>query len=273
MKRILLVLLMSLPMMPLTAQDQMETAVKNLYASHQQMRLQDFYKSFFQDRFGPEHLITDSASVRHYLDLELQTADTGGLLFEPVGMRHRYVRIYLRAVQDSLLTADELFDAFIGSPQRAAKIQSRYSWPEEWQQLVATVEKLQLPLAELEADKQRIAQMLEKEGNVAVTHSAAYREAYHPHYRIVCKELFEQKFLPRFQQDKVLIVMVDAEVGKEPLKKVLERMQAEVIYDYKNISGMAVRLPDHLSTAYAIGELGKVEGVLAVERDKAVQLD
>jgi len=268
----MLILLICLPLTALRAQDQMETTVRQLYASHPQMRLQDFYKSFFQDRFGPEHLITDSASVRHYLLRELETADTGGLLYEPVGMRHNYVRIYLRAVQDSLLSAEELFAAFIGSPSRAANSQYRYSWPEEWQQLVATVERLQLPLADLAADKQRIAQMLKEEGSVAVTHSAAYREAYHPHYRIVCKEIFEQEILPRMQRDKVLIVMVDSAVGKEPLKRKLATLQAEMLYDYTTLSGMAVHIPYHLSTAYAIKQLERVEGVTSVRRDTMLQL-
>ena len=37
--------------------------------------LQDLYKSFFQDRFGPGHIIADEASAMRYLQYELATMD------------------------------------------------------------------------------------------------------------------------------------------------------------------------------------------------------
>ncbi len=273
MKKVLIVLMMIVLLMPLAAQEmvqgtmgdddkvQMEAAVRVIYAGHTAMRLQDFYKSFYQDRFGPEHLISDSASVRRYLLQELQTADTGGLLFEPVGMHHNYIRVYLRAVQDSLIDAYELVEAFIGSASQARKRHYACSWQEEWRQLVATIDRLQLPLSDLDADKLRIAQMLQDEGDVAVTHSTSYREAYHPHYRIVCEERFMRDFLPRFQKDKVVVIAIDVDVDKELLQRIIARLNVSVLNDVKDDNTMVLRVPDSLSVRYVLEQLRQVAGV------------
>jgi hypothetical protein len=47
--------------------------------------------------------------------------------------------------------------------------------------------------------KQFIDSVLSKD-KYAISHSPEYREAYHPHYRIVEREIFEQEILPQIQK-------------------------------------------------------------------------
>ena len=71
----------------------------------------------------------------------------------------------------------------------------------------------------------------------------------------------------------VLIVSYDVEIGKEPLKKALKKYGAEIIYDYRMINALAVRVPDPDEIDVAIARLEKVKGVLQVSRDRMYRLD
>lgn len=69
-----------------------------------------------------------------------------------------------------------------------------------------------------------------------------------------------------------LIIMYDTEVGKEPLLVAIKEYQAEIIYDYSIIPGMAIRIPDDANIHVAIAFFKKVEGVFSVERDQIIRL-
>lgn len=71
----------------------------------------------------------------------------------------------------------------------------------------------------------------------------------------------------------VLIVSYDEEIGKEPLKKALKKYGAEVVYDYRLVNALAVRIPDPDEINEAIARLEKVKGVLQVSRDRMYRLD
>ncbi|MBO6081609.1 MAG: hypothetical protein J6P46_01135, partial [Bacteroidales bacterium] len=74
-------------------------AVQRQMTDFPESRLQDLYKSFFQDRFGPGHIISDRASALNYIRSEMQQADTlVGPLTEPCGWEENYVRVSLAAV-------------------------------------------------------------------------------------------------------------------------------------------------------------------------------
>ena len=72
---------------------------------------------------------------------------------------------------------------------------------------------------------------------------------------------------------RVLIVMYDEEVGKEPLKYAINEYGAEVIYEYNIIKGFAIRIPDDNDLEEAIKYFKEVEGVLSVEKDRLLHLD
>ena len=68
-------IIMALSPLQMVAQDDFETEVK--WAVRWQMqyysksRLIDLYKNFFQDKFGPGHMVADTASAGAYLRREL----------------------------------------------------------------------------------------------------------------------------------------------------------------------------------------------------------
>lgn len=70
----------------------------------------------------------------------------------------------------------------------------------------------------------------------------------------------------------VFLVMYDAEVGKEPLQKAIKEYGCKVIYDYKNINGMALRKPDGKTLEETMQYFKKVKGVLTVEYDHVYHL-
>ena len=69
-----------------------------------------------------------------------------------------------------------------------------------------------------------------------------------------------------------LIISYDAQVGKQPLLDAIEASGAQVIYDYKMISGMAIKKPDNMTLDEAIAYFKKVKGVTHVERDRIIRL-
>ncbi len=72
---------------------------------------------------------------------------------------------------------------------------------------------------------------------------------------------------------EVFLVSYDAETGKGPLVKAIEEYGIEVIYDYKVISGMALKKPAGKSLEETMEYIRKVEGVVAVEYDHIIKID
>ncbi|MCR4858824.1 MAG: hypothetical protein K5890_11620 [Bacteroidales bacterium] len=201
----LFLLLFSLDVLSVAGQD-LEKTVRKMQRDYPEMRLQDVYKSFYQDRFGPRHLVSDSATVCYYLQQELQQSDNPKVLYEPTGNKGRFYRVHLVCVQRGYITAEELYNAFVQSANRAEprrvcsdsynrRNADTLSWSEEWHRIVAAIEKANLKLENYEADKQMIEEMLATKGDVAIHHSSAFREAYHPHYRIVKSDIFKRELL------------------------------------------------------------------------------
>ncbi len=71
----------------------------------------------------------------------------------------------------------------------------------------------------------------------------------------------------------VLVVTYDIEIGKEPLKKAIRKYGASIIYDYRIVNAIAVRIPEPEKIGEAILHFEKVKGVLEVSRDRVNYLD
>ena len=169
------------------------TAIERQMAAYPESTLQDIYKSFYQDRFGPGHMITDTASARSYLMRELsEMTNTSAVYYEPTGSEGRYVRVYLSTVADGQITADQMLDTFVRSAN-ADKGETN-DWEAEWNCIVGVITKHGIVLNDFDKD---VAMLSEASRNrQAVHHSRAYNEAYHPHYRIVERSIFENELLP-----------------------------------------------------------------------------
>lgn len=171
--------------------------VDGLLRQYPESRLLDIYKSCFQDYMGAEHLVLDRESVKSYLDDELSTTTLDELMpwyYEPCGIDGNYVRVSIRGIMEGFIAKDLLLDAFI----RSANAESRPSveaWSQRWNDICGVIDEMRLNLPYYQEDKQFIDSVLSV-GKYAISHSPQYREAYHPHYRIVERGIFEQEIKP-----------------------------------------------------------------------------
>ena len=165
-----------------------ERAVRQLCAGmHRQYpaaTLQDLYKSCYQDFFGAEHLMTDTAAARHYLNEELAGFRTDGRTGipeqEPSGFRHRFVRISLACVTEGKMTEEELLQRFVEAASHDNALTA--DWAEVWKR----IERIAIQTVPAWKDSTLQAGLMQAAmQHSAVRHSDAYREAYRPHYRIV----------------------------------------------------------------------------------------
>ena len=165
-------------------------SIERQMAAYPKSTLQDIYKSFYQDRFGPGHMISDTASVKQYLLKEIAENDcTSTVYYEPTGSDGRFVRVYLAAVTDSLITVRQLLEAFVASVNQVKETSS--DWASEWEEIVKLIRKNTLQVHDFEACLPVLSEAAKE--CQAVHHSDAYNEAYHPHYRIVERSIFEKE--------------------------------------------------------------------------------
>lgn len=150
----------------------------------------DLYKNYFQDAFGPGHLIPDSASTGEYLNLELsQPHWTDTLLWQPLGVNHDFYRINLLLLKNKAIPHDVFLAGMVKSAQLAGKPDIE-NWINEWNVVLQKIKQLKLNLPTIKSDEEMIAHTLSK-GIVMMHHSKRYEETYHPHYRIIHRSIFK----------------------------------------------------------------------------------
>ena len=174
-------------------------AIQRELRDYPQSRVQDIYKSFCQDNLGPGHLIPSPESARRYLEAELASfrEDLDSLRYEagdqpvhPVGDQGNYVRVDLSVVLDGRVSEDVLLDAFVQSANRG-KMATPSEWTRKWA-AVAKVLRKKFPDIPGAANDLSQLDSLVAAGSFIVHHSPIYDETYHPHYRIVAKNIYEQ---------------------------------------------------------------------------------
>ncbi len=171
----------------------LHSAIERQLVTYPESTLQDIYKSFYQEHFGPGHIISDTASARRYLMRELsEMGKTQSPYFEPTGSQGDYIRVYLSAVANSLITAEQLLDAFVRSAN--SRQEPTVSWMEKWETIVSIIQANKIELEGFETDLPLLTEAARN--NQAVHHSRRYNEAYHPHYRIVERGIFERELYP-----------------------------------------------------------------------------
>ena len=179
---------------------QIAEAMAGIVQRYPAATLQDIYKSCFQDHFGVAHLLADRASVKGYIERELATAAAFDVsYYELCGWQGRFVRVNLAVVRDGRLTADELTDAFMASAAFSSN-EVTEAWIAEWNEILQAICKAELDdqLANFQTDSMRLAELLAG-GNYVMHHSASFRDAYHPHYRIIHRSIFEEQILPKLK--------------------------------------------------------------------------
>ena len=195
MKKLIILSIIMIVSVSVSAQD-IAGFVSRQMETYPQSRLLDIYKSCFQDYMGAEHLVTDRQQVKAYLDEELNTTTLEDLLpwlYEPWGAEGNYVRVSIRTVKEGIISADLLLDAFIRSANTGNR-PSVESWRDRWHEILEVIDTMNLNFPNYTADKLLIDSILSV-GKYAISHSPEYREAYHPHYRIVERNIFEREIL------------------------------------------------------------------------------
>ncbi len=154
-------------------------------------QLVDLYKNYFQDAYGPGHLIPDTTQAGKYLDWELkQPGWTDTLTYQALGINHDYYRINLQLVRNGTIPRDTLLLAMVESAT-LARNPDLESWKQEWNEVLAIIKKTKPNLPGMKSGEKRIEQVFAN-GDVVMHHSKSYEENYDPHYRIVHRSVFER---------------------------------------------------------------------------------
>ena len=142
-----------------------EAFVRGYFEKYPEATLQDIYKGSFQDIFGPAHILTDRQAVIRYIESELKASTSFEEDdYQPCGWQGNFYQVNLKVIADGRVPMDVCGEAFMASANGI--------------------------------DTTLLAHLL-KEGKYVVHHSRKFNEHYHPHYRIIRRDLFEEKILPR----------------------------------------------------------------------------
>ena len=173
-------------------------AIASQLEQYPESRVQDIYKSFCQDNLGPGHLIPNSEVARSYLmselesyqaDLDSARYDKPTLRYVPVGDKGNFVRVDLSVVLDGLVDAETLLDAFVRSANEG-KVVTEEEWKAKWASVAAVLRKDFPAIPDAGRDLAAIDSLMAA-GHFILHHSPEFEEAYHPHYRIVARDIFE----------------------------------------------------------------------------------
>lgn len=176
-----------------------ETYIKDFLQKYPKATLLDIYKGNFQDKFGPAHLLTDRKAVENYIRYELDNAQTlEGDDYEPCGWKGDFYRVNLSVIREGKVSMDDFIDAFMGSANGIDTTLTQ-AWLDEWAHLQKAVKQVSPQLEGFEKDSLFLARLL-SEGKYVVHHSRVFNETYEPHYRIIRKDLFESKILPKLKE-------------------------------------------------------------------------
>lgn len=163
--------------------------------------LRDLYKNYFQDRFGPGHIIADEQAADRYLRYELENASSfDGDDYEPTGYEERFQRVNLGVIADGRVPYDKYLSAFIRSVNGIKPI-TIDEWHKEWAVIDEVIASMQLDLPGYEADRAEIWALIEG-GEYVMHHSELFEQHYEPHYRIIESEIFRQEILPLIERKK-----------------------------------------------------------------------
>jgi hypothetical protein len=157
--------------------------------------LKDLYKNFFQDKFGPGHIIRDTTQAGRYLRWELASyEDCTGEISEPTGWEGNFIRVNLSVIKKGQIPYQIFFEAFVCSVNGINPITIE-EWKKEWSEIERVIGSMRLDLPNYEIELKEIEERLER-GEYVGHHSLIFEECYSPHYRIISREIFEKELLP-----------------------------------------------------------------------------
>jgi hypothetical protein len=170
-------------------------AVEKQIKMYPESTLRDLYKNFFQDYFGPGHIIANTDAANNYLQQELSSVtEFEGEDYEYTGYRGKMVRVNLKVIADGRVPYDKYLDAFLRSVNGITP-PSIEEWQAEWAKIDSVIKAMDIELDDAEKDRQEIRQLLD-DNKFVMHHSRQFNEHYAPHYRIIERTIFEEEILP-----------------------------------------------------------------------------
>ena len=170
-------------------------AVEKQMKMYPESILRDLYKNFFQDYFGPGHIIANTEAANNYLQQELSSVtEFEGEDYEYTGYRGKMVRVNLKVIADGRVEYDKYLDAFLRSVNGITP-PSIEEWRAEWAKIDSVIRAMDIELDDAEKDRQEIRQLLD-DNKFVMHHSRQFNEHYAPHYRIIERTIFEEEILP-----------------------------------------------------------------------------
>ena len=176
-----------------------EAFVRSYLEKYPESTLVDIYKGSFQDVFGPAHLLTDREAVIRYIDDEMKNSES----YEehdyiPCGWQGNFYQVNLKVIADGRVPMNDFVDAFMAS---ANGINAELTEPfiKDWALVQQAIRNVAPHMEGFSQDSATIANLLQ-EGKYVMHHSEKFNEHYHPHYRIIRRDIFEEKILPKLKQ-------------------------------------------------------------------------
>ena len=170
-------------------------AVEKQMKMYPESTLRDLYKNFFQDYFGPGHIIANTEAASNYLRQELSAStEFEGEDYEYTGYRGKMVRVNLKVIADGRVEYDKYLDAFLRSVNGITP-PSIEEWRAEWAKIDSVIRAMDIELDDAEKDRLEIRQLLD-DNKFVMHHSQQFNEHYAPHYRIIERKIFEAEILP-----------------------------------------------------------------------------
>lgn len=177
---------------PVSFEQAVREAVERQMRTYPRSTLKDLYKNFFQDKFGPGHLMADTAAAARYLRRELASYTVcEGPVAEPTGWEGNFYRVNLSVIKQGRIPYDRFFDAFVRSVSSIRPVPVA-EWREEWERIEAIIRRLCPDLPDYETDRLEIRQRLDR-GEYVGHHSEAFEASYTPHYRIISRAIYEKE--------------------------------------------------------------------------------
>ena len=149
-----------------------------------QMQPQDCFKLLYQSQFAGGHILDDTEKAFGYFLQELRNTPADEKEELAVEIGNNLCRINI-AKAKLLYTPEQIFDWFCRTAQTHRGSMAEFS--ADMKTLKQNIGLFSFTQEEYEA----YASWYRSEGYPSVHHSSVYREAYHPHYRVIYTGLWK----------------------------------------------------------------------------------
>lgn len=168
-------------------------AIANMQAKYPKLTTFDIYKSFYQDNFGPGHLIPNKATAKKYLKSERKDLNQYSVGAEPTGALGRYIRVDINYINKKKIKQSVYLNSLMKSvdnEQHDIKL-----WEEEWHFIVKCLMASEIKIENFQAELDEIEKRFYR-GEYTMSHSPQFRNAYNPHYRIIKRSEYDKFIYP-----------------------------------------------------------------------------